>query len=112
MSTIAIDSKFSVRTGNLIPLELAFKMIEAHKSATVNDPDAVHSIFFGKEKLQLLLDHPDAAGLRFHFAKYEDGSAKLVIFPADEYGENLHVQTHSGVESALDCGVPCPPYCP
>lgn len=109
---MSTDSKFTASVGELITFEVADKLIDSYKFSTEGKEGVINSFFFGKTLLQRLLDEPNAEGIRIHLGEDEQGTQKLVLFPADSNGLNIYVKNDEGIDSALDMGLPCPPYCP
>lgn len=108
-------SPFHPRVGNFIQMDVVNKLVQTHKEGSAlrgPEGDPLYSIFYGKEKLQALLDHPDAIGIRIHFGIHEDGATKLILSPADKNGSDLPMFNSAGEVVALDCGMPCPTQCP
>jgi hypothetical protein len=107
MSSIMTNSPFSAKVGKFIPMEEISKLIQAHRTESVGQVD---SFFVGIDKVQELLDQPNAVGLRIHLGLSEEGFTKLIIFPADENGNDIPVDFDGGT-GGLDFMLPCPPYC-
>ncbi len=113
---ISDEKKFYESSGKFIPVQEANRLIDGHKKSTEQKRETqlvVDSYFFGREKIQQLLNESDSIGLRIHFGVDDKGVQKLVIYPANENGEDMPVKSLFGDDMmGLDWGVPCPPYCP
>lgn len=102
---------FNGREGSPISLDVA-------KSWTKNYRDAnkgkTRAIFYGKEKLQALLNEPGAMGIRIYFAVDDEGANKLVLVSATEDGNNILPSLEGNGDGGvlLDDGRDCPPDCP
>ncbi|WP_343693322.1 hypothetical protein [Chitinophaga sp.] len=99
-----------------------------------HDPDFIQAYFFGKEKLQQLLDcQEDIIGLRIYFGDDHDHPEKelkkMVIYAVNHEGHNVHYKDSKAAKmqnlqnlqtgaaapiefAALDRGLPCPTNCP
>ncbi|WP_343674488.1 hypothetical protein [Chitinophaga sp.] len=99
------------------------------RQKTPHDPDFVQAYFFGKDKLQQLLDcQDDIIGLRIYFGDDHDHPdqelKKMVIYAVKADGHNvlykdstaakqLSLSSEAPIEfAALDQGLPCPTNCP
>ena len=69
------------------------------------DPDTVRAVFFGKERLQAILDQPDCMGIRVFYALNVDESNTLVCAGALENEDTMA----TGV--IVELGSPCPRVC-
>lgn len=67
-------------------------------------PSQRKAIFFGKDKLQTLIDQTDAMGIRIYFGMDTDGKMELVLVAADGNENDI-------LERILDCGLSCPTHC-
>lgn len=65
----------------------------------------IKAIFFGKDKLQQLLDQPGTVGIRMYFGKNEEGENSLVLVSADADENDMETG------KILDLGSPCPTKC-
>lgn len=108
-------SVFHSQVGELVSLETAKEWIKNHGSSNAEihakSGVVINSYFFGKDAIQKLLDTVGAVGIRIHFAADENGAKKLVIFPANENGNDILIQSEDGSDKGLDGGLPCPPVC-
>ena len=69
------------------------------------NPNETKAHFFGKEKLQDILDQADCVGIRMYYAIDDNGAKQLVLVGASADEEDLY----NGV--LLDRAKPCPNYC-
>jgi hypothetical protein len=96
--------------------------------------DFTRAYFFGKEKLEALLNYNDEiVGMRIYYGIDVDGDGKddkkMVIYPVGQDGKDIvmHHKPHNaaltrsaaidgnggqGTGTALDGGLPCPQECP
>ena len=102
---------FNGREGNPITLDVAKSWAKNYRDANKGKTKA---IFYGKEKLQALLDEPGAMGIRIYFAVDDSGDNKLVLVSAAEDQNNILPKeaVEGGGSMLLDDGKPCPPDCP
>jgi hypothetical protein len=94
-------------TGNedhAITLDQAVKYIENFKS----NPTApsMKGAFFGRGILDKILAQPGCLGIRYYYAKKDDGSATVVLAGVDTDGNDIE----QGVLAEMP--IPCPPFCP
>lgn len=107
--------QFSSDSGGLISVAEVKQLISAHKAFTpekLKDAPVVNSYFFGKDKFQELLNHPNAIGIRIHFGRDENNMLKLIAFPADKNGRTIFIKDQFGFDFGLNIAVPCPVHCP
>ena len=98
------DVVFTGMEDHDITLQEAIVYTQRYQS-TVEDPTQVLGGFFGKETLQRILDQEDCVGIRYYYAKNENGQNCLVLVGADAYGNDM-------TEGYLaERSVPCPPGC-
>jgi len=62
--------------------------------------------FFHREAVQQLLAQQGCEGLRYYYARKEDGGQALVLLGVDADGNDMTEGT------ILEWTMPCPPYCP
>jgi len=95
-------SVFTGREGNYIDIEEAQRLVHGNEGE-------MGAVFFGKEKLQELLNQAGSVGLRMYFAKTEaaneaDRKETLVIVAVNSQGEDISTLV-------LDHGIGCPDTC-
>lgn len=135
MSTTS--KKFPPDAGHFISEKEALRLRDAffkREKEKHNHEDFTRAYFFGKEKLQALLDYSDEiVGMRIYYGVDVDGDGiddkKMVIYPVGRDGKDVIMfdkhhnaagtrsAADGGPESlgsgkALDGGVPCPSDCP
>lgn len=105
---------FTGNEGTFITLEVGSVMTEVYRSHFLSGNAERKAIFFGKEKLQAIIDQMDCKGIRCYFGAEEmsqNGETwyelKLVMVGAkadesDMIGMN---------DKILDYGAPCPTQC-
>lgn len=69
-----------------------------------NFPTQKKGYFFGKSKLQTLVQQTGSKGLRIYFGQNADGELTLVLVSADASGND-------NLNNILDTGVGCPDVC-
>ena len=95
-----------------VSLKTAAKLTERHRQAvtkrTRGKKAAVGSGELGglfmKEAVAALLQHPEAAYMRFYYGTTTKGARSLVLVASDASGNDL-------AETELDSHLPCPPFC-
>jgi hypothetical protein len=85
-----------------ISLEDAAVMTRRYRTS---NPDALRGGSIGKTAVMDLLRQADCTGLKFYFARKEDGSADAVFVGVDKAGNDMT----GGI--ILERSYPCPPYC-
>lgn len=69
-----------------------------------NFPNEKKGYFFGRYKIEELLNQTGAMGIRVYFGQNNDGELSMVLVAAEaNWDDNLN--------TILDTGVPCPDYC-
>lgn len=86
----------------MIDLEDAADLTAAYRNAQMN---SIKGVFFGKNKLQELLDAEGSMGIRCYFGLTSESKLTLVLVSADEDGNDLTEL------SILDNGIGCPYVC-
>jgi hypothetical protein len=94
-------------TGNenhVITLDQATKYVQNYTS----NPTAptIKGAYFGRNIFDKILSQPGCIGLRYYYAKKDDGTATLVLVGVDGTGNDM-TQGVLAEES-----LPCPPLCP
>ncbi|MEQ9402314.1 MAG: hypothetical protein RIM99_01905 [Cyclobacteriaceae bacterium] len=92
------------------------------KTYQKNHPDETHGWLYGCDILCNLLDEEGADGIWFFKGMADDGSERLVLYPADKDGnilsksqkmKSLGAKVGNGEDDgAADEGQACPPNCP
>ncbi|MEI9919237.1 MAG: hypothetical protein WDO14_10615 [Bacteroidota bacterium] len=107
---------FNGNEGEMIDAATAKKWIDNYQKGLA--PDGIQAEFFGFRKLSQLLAQAGSIGLRFYYAKDDQGVSRLIVVAANEDQKNLAPIT-GGIALAdgsdgeiLDAGQKCPPYCP
>lgn len=119
--------KFTPDAGDFITPELADHLCtNYHKDQkTRKGIEPIRAFFFGKEKIQELLNHPDAVGMRIYYGLNINGDLtekKMVLVAVDQYGNDLAPKpgasqmlsksmSRASTGKYLDGGFPCPKYC-
>ena len=121
--------------GEFIELAHADKLIGAFhaKETKRGKKDFTKAYFFGKDKIQELLNCENSVGIRIYYGADVDGDGiddkKMVIYAVDKDGNNIPYFPPApktagisfarmpdgdggGSGKALDGGLSCPAYCP
>lgn len=100
-------SDFNAQTGTFIDVATARSMASNYRSSNQN---GTKSIFFGKDKIQAILDQEGCIGINFYLAHENDKSGNpqvtLVLVGMDAQ-ENDQI-----TQNILDVGARCPLKCP
>lgn len=96
---------FSGKEEHEIAIEQARQYIERWRKAIPSGQLELGG-FFGRAVIDKILAQPGCVGLRFYYARLEDGPQTIVLVGADEKGNDLWQGTIA--EKAW----PCPPFCP
>ena len=94
-------------TGNenhVVTLDQAVKYVENFKSFPTTP--SIKGAYFGRNIFDKILGQAGCVGIRYYYAKKDDGTATLVLVGVDSNGNDL-TQGILGEES-----LPCPPFCP
>jgi len=99
----AQQKQYTGNENHVITAEQAVKLVGNFK----NNPSApkIKGAYFGGNIFEKLLGQPGAVGIRYYYAKKDDGTDALVMVGVDSLGNDLV----SGLYS--DNGIPCPPFC-
>jgi hypothetical protein len=91
-----------------IDIVTAIRLIRNHKT-TINASSASTPIkggVFARSAIEKLLAQPGAAGIRYYYARNDDGTPALVLVGVDARGQDMIMET------ILDKSILCPPFCP
>lgn len=110
-----ISTKFVSSVGTYISEQEAQKLRSAffkREKERYNHEDFYRAHFFGKDKLQELLNyHSEIVGMRLYYGVDVDSDGtddkKIVLYPVDKTGKDILMGGKS-----LDGGIPCPTECP
>jgi hypothetical protein len=111
----SVSTKFVASVGTYISEQEAQKLRAAFfkkEKEIYNREDFYRAFFFGKDKLQELLNYnSDIVGMRVYYGVDVDSigtdDKKLVLYPVDKSGNDVLMNGNS-----LDAGLPCPEFCP
>lgn len=70
----------------------------------IANPNAIKGVFFGRTHIEKILAQADCKGLRFYFAKTQEGNPTLVMVGADSNENDL-------LDLIVDFAQPCPVRC-
>jgi hypothetical protein len=89
---------------HLITLDQAVKYIQNFK----NSPSApsIKGAYFGRSAFDKILAQSGCTGIRYYYAKKDDGTPTLVLVGIDGSGNDI---TGGGIYA--EEAFPCPPYC-
>jgi hypothetical protein len=93
---------FNGNESSVITLEKATEWTGNYQSANPNETKA-H--FFGRNKLQMILDQDNCMGIRAYYAIDDNGAKQLVLVGATADMEDQYT------EVILEHSAPCPAYC-
>jgi len=92
---------FRGNEGDFISLDEGGNMTGNYRA---QNPGETIAHFFGKDKLQELLDQQGAVGIRMYYGIDNDGKKQLVLVAADADQNDM-------TELVLDLSHPCPNWC-
>lgn len=92
---------FNGTEGSLIEMSEGAAMTAAYRDA---QPEDNLCVFFGKDMLKELLEQNGAMGLRFYFARSDDGKMTLVTIAANSEGRDIQ-------DKVGNRGEICPKFC-
>lgn len=95
---------FNGNEGEGIPLDLAKAWTKKWRETKA--PEDPNAFFFGREKLQEILNQEGSVGIRVYFGVNDENQKALILVGADA---DENDQTDRLV---LDKGLKCPPHCP
>jgi hypothetical protein len=101
-----ISARQQQYTGNenhIVTLEQAVKYVENFKSFPTTP--SIKGAYFGRNIFDKILGQAGCVGIRYYYAKADDGSSTLVIVGVDGGGNDMT----GGILGELV--FPCPPYC-
>ncbi|NMM47092.1 hypothetical protein [Marinigracilibium pacificum] len=113
-------TQFNGNEGAFITKNTAKKEVKDYKDG--NPKKKAKAYFFGKNKLEKLLNQPGAMGLRVYFSK-KGGETDMIIVAADKDGNNIIPRSEENTtfsadsteppedEQILNSGSMCPPDC-
>lgn len=101
-------STFNTSDGGYISKATAKEYTENYRD---ENPEATNSHFFGKTKLEEVLDQQDVIGLRIYYGLKDDGNngyiQELIIVGVNDDDKDV-----LDTNKILDYSRPCPPHCP
>ena len=107
---------FDGNEGTFVPLADTKRWTKNYRDANPG-LDTTRAHFYGRDKLQQLLDQSGSAGIRIYHGINDEGKQVLVLLAAKQdennilpSNENEVVANDSGL--VLEVAWPCPPYCP
>lgn len=114
-----MPNTFPPDTGERISVLEAKEMIKKYDDEHRLDKNKdTSSVFFGKDSLlQLIVNNPEASGVRFYLAKAQTtdgvGEVTLVLVPLKEDGTEIWDAKNMAAasEGPLNRGLHCPPVC-
>jgi hypothetical protein len=103
-STAARQQQLTGNENHLITLDQAVKYVENFKSFPTTP--LIKGAYFGKNIFDKILGQAGCVGIRYYYAKKDDGTATIVLVGVDSNGNDLT----QGI--LAEEGLPCPPFCP
>jgi hypothetical protein len=100
----ARQQQFTGNENHVVTLDQAIKYVQNFKNFPTTP--TTKGGFFGRNIFDKILAQPGCVGVRYYYAKKDDGSATIVLVGADNMGNDL-TQGILGEEL-----IPCPPFCP
>jgi hypothetical protein len=107
-------SKLSKKDGGPIDPQVAKELAKRYQE---KNPNGIHGIFYGADILNLVLNQPDAVGLRFYFGLNEKGEQQMFFVAAKEDGQEIwpaegaQGKSNDPGGTVGDNGISCPPIC-
>jgi hypothetical protein len=101
-----ISARQQQYTGNenhTVTLEQAVKYVENFKSFPT--APSIKGGYIGSSAFEKILSQPGCAGIRYYYAKKDDGTHTIVLVGVDGSGNDLM----NGI--FVDESIPCPPFC-
>ena len=97
-------SQMPAKRNHEVPLDSAKKFIAnfAKDSAKAK----VKAVMFSREVFDKILSQKGCVGLRYYFAKTNDGTQTLVAVGVDSLGNDM-----TNNAAVAETAFPCPPYC-
>jgi hypothetical protein len=100
----ARQQQFTGNEDHVIALDLAIRYVQNFSSSpTVPN---IKGAYFGRNIFDKILSQPGCVGLRYYYAKKDDGSHTIILVGVDSNGNDLA----QGILG--DDAKPCPPWCP
>jgi hypothetical protein len=99
----ARPQQYTGQENHVITIDQAVKFIQNFK----NFPSApsIKGAYFGRSAFDKVLAQPGCIGIRYYYAKKDDGTPTIVFVGVDGSGNDM---TGGPV---MDDGWPCPPFC-
>lgn len=92
---------FDGNEGSWISLDDGALLTETYRE---NNPGKLKGYFFGKDKLETLLNQSDSMGIRIYYGEDANGTQKMVLVGAKANQDDI-------LDKVLDFGEPCPSQC-
>lgn len=97
------EQQFTGNENQAITLDQAVKSVQAFTVSPATP--AIKGGYFAKNGLQTILSQSGCVGIRYYYAKKDDGTATIVLVGVDHNGTDLTVGPMGNNP------FPCPPYC-
>lgn len=92
---------FNGTEGSIISLNDAAELTANYRR---ENPSTINAYFFGKEKINDLLDQTGCMGIRIYYGIDEDGKPKLILVGAESDEDDI-------LDLIIDAGKGCPVNC-
>lgn len=108
---------FDGSEGSFIEAKIAAQLQQNYlnKAEVSGVKEPIRAEFFGKKKIEELLNKPEYVGIRIYYAQTKEGTPELVLVATDKYGNNI-VLDRSALKDPegeyLSGGPRCPFDCP
>lgn len=106
LGTSSLGARPQQYTGNenhIVTLDQAVKYIQNFKNFPATP--SIKGAYFGRSAFDKILAQPGCIGIRYYYAKKDDGTATIVLVGVNGSGNDI---TGGPVS---DDSFPCPPYC-
>jgi len=100
------EYKFIGDEGGLIDEQTAEDLKGNYKKSFAPGEPNVIAHFYGKDKIQQLLDTRESVGIRIYHGLDKDGNQELVLYAVRSDGKDIVPEA-----IILDTSKRCPPYC-
>ena len=105
-STVAAHpQEYTGSTNHLITLDQALKYVQNFRTSDAASAIVIKGAYFDRGIFDKILAQPGCVGVRYYYAKKDDGTQSIVLVGVDSKNQDLT----SGILG--EDAVPCPPFC-